>query len=140
MDAKEFRDVGHRVVDLLSEYLDHIAETRVFPDAEPRTTNELFSEPLPQEPASAETILNELGIKLSPYCTNVGHPGYMASSHHLLIQWASSQISSAPHSIRTWAPIPSAHLPSPWSAASCVGSPISAATGRKPEEISRAAE
>jgi len=77
MNAREFRDVGHRVVDLLAEYLDHIEEKRVFPNAEPRTTNQLFTGPLPQDPTSAEAVLNELETKLFPYCTNVGHPGYM---------------------------------------------------------------
>lgn len=77
MDAKEFRDVGHRVVDFLAEYLDHIEEKRVFPDAEPRTVNALFAESLPQDPSSAESVLNELENKLLPYCTHVGHPGYM---------------------------------------------------------------
>jgi aromatic-L-amino-acid decarboxylase len=77
MDAREFRDVGHRVVDFLAKYLDHIEEKRVFPDTEPLTTNELFAEPLPQDPSTAEAVLNELETKLIPYCTNVGHPGYM---------------------------------------------------------------
>jgi aromatic-L-amino-acid decarboxylase len=77
MDAKEFQDVGHRVVDLLAEYLDHIEEKRVFPEVEPRTVNQLFSEDLPQEPCSADSVLEELEHKLLPYCTNVGHPGYM---------------------------------------------------------------
>ncbi len=77
MDASEFRDVGHRVVDFLAEYLDHIEEKRVFPDTAPLTTNELFAEPLPQDPSTAEVVLNELETKLIPYCTNVGHPGYM---------------------------------------------------------------
>lgn len=77
MDAKEFRDVGHRVVDLLAEYLDHIEEKRVFPDVEPRMANELFAESLPQTPSSSEDVLHELETRLFPYCTNVGHPGYM---------------------------------------------------------------
>jgi aromatic-L-amino-acid/L-tryptophan decarboxylase len=77
MDATEFRDMGHRVVDFLAEYLDHIEEKRVFPDVEPRTLNELFAESLPQDPSSPETVLNELESKLLPYCTHVGHPGYM---------------------------------------------------------------
>ena len=77
MDATEFRDVGHRVVDCLAEYLDHIEEKRVFPDVEPRTLNELFAESLPQDPSSPESVLNELESKLLPYCTHVGHPGYM---------------------------------------------------------------
>lgn len=77
MDAKEFRDVGHRVVDFLAEYLDHIEEMRVFPDVDPQTANALFTEPLPQHPTPAEAVLRELEVKLVPYCTNVGHPGYM---------------------------------------------------------------
>jgi aromatic-L-amino-acid/L-tryptophan decarboxylase len=77
MDRKEFRDLGHQVVDLLAEYLEHIEEQRVFPDAEPRTVNQLFNEPLPVEPSSPESVLEELKNKLLPYCTNVGHPGYM---------------------------------------------------------------
>jgi aromatic-L-amino-acid decarboxylase len=77
MDAKEFRDVGHQVVDLVAEYLDGIEEKRVFPDVEPQTANALFAEPLPQDPSPTEGILNELETKLFPYCTNVGHPGYM---------------------------------------------------------------
>jgi aromatic-L-amino-acid decarboxylase len=77
MDAREFREVGHRVVDFLAEYLDHIEEKRVFPQVEPHTVNELFAEPLPQSPSSSWSVLNELENKLLPYCTHVGHPGYM---------------------------------------------------------------
>ena len=77
MDAREFREVGHTVVDLLAEYLDHIEEQRVFPEVEPHTLNELFAESLPQTPSSSESVLKELENKLFPYCTHVGHPGYM---------------------------------------------------------------
>jgi aromatic-L-amino-acid/L-tryptophan decarboxylase len=77
MDAKEFRDLGYKVVDLLADYLDKIEEKRVFPDVEPATVNQLFTEPLPQDPSSSDSVLSELQHKLLPYCTNVGHPGYM---------------------------------------------------------------
>jgi aromatic-L-amino-acid decarboxylase len=77
MDRKEFRDMGHQVVDLLADYFDHIEEKRVFPDVEPQTVNRLFAEPLPQEPSSPDSVLDELKNKMLPYCTNVGHPGYM---------------------------------------------------------------
>ena len=77
MDAKEFRENGHQVVDLLAEYLERIEEKRVFPDAEPRTVNQLFDEALPQEASAPDAVLREIEEKLFPYCTNVGHPGYM---------------------------------------------------------------
>ncbi len=77
MEQHEFRDLGHRVVDLLAEYFEQIEDKRVFPDVEPRTVNQLFSEPLPQGPSAPEDVLKELEAKLLPYCTNVGHPGYM---------------------------------------------------------------
>jgi len=77
MDAKEFRSLGYRVVDLLADYLDHIEERRVFPAIDPRTLNQLFAEPLPQGPSSADSVLDEIENKLLPYCTHVGHPGYM---------------------------------------------------------------
>jgi aromatic-L-amino-acid decarboxylase len=77
MDGNEFRAVGHRVVDYLADYLNQIEEKRVFPDVEPRTVNELFAESLPQGASSAEEVFQELQKKLFPYCTHVGHPGYM---------------------------------------------------------------
>src|SRR5271154_6479674 len=77
MDSREFRDLGHRVVDLLAEYLDQIEGKRVFPDVAPGTVNQLFSEPLPLDPSLPKDVLDELEHKLLPYCTNVGHPGYM---------------------------------------------------------------
>jgi aromatic-L-amino-acid decarboxylase len=77
MDAGEFREVGHRVVDLLAEYLENIEEKPVFPDIEPAALARFFAEPLPQDPSTAENILSELEQKLLPNCTHVGHPGYM---------------------------------------------------------------
>ena len=77
MDANEFRELGHKVVDLLAGYLNDIESKRVFPDVEPRTINQLFAQPLPQDPSSPDSVLEELQAKLLPYCTHVGHPGYM---------------------------------------------------------------
>src|SRR5262249_27158074 len=74
---KEFRDMGHRVVDLLSEYFELIEQRPVFPDVEPRTLNQLFAEALPEDPMAPGDLLRELDEKLLPYCTHVGHPGYM---------------------------------------------------------------
>jgi len=77
MDAREFQQIGHQVVDLLAEHFDHIEEKPVFPDVEPQLLTKLFDGPLPQAPSPAAQVLAELEEKLLPYCTHVGHPGYM---------------------------------------------------------------
>src|SRR5262249_46048193 len=77
MDTHEFRQIGHQVVDLRAEYFEHIEEKPVFPDVEPQILTRLFAEPLPQTSTPAGEVLKELEEKLFPYCTHVGHPGYM---------------------------------------------------------------
>jgi aromatic-L-amino-acid decarboxylase len=77
MDAREFQEIGHQVVDLLADYLDHIEEKPVFPRIDPQALRNLFDEPLPESPTSANAVLAEIQTKLLPYCTHVGHPGYM---------------------------------------------------------------
>lgn len=77
MDPREFREAGHHVVDLLAEYLERIEERPVFSDVEPRTLHQFFAEPLPQDAEPINDVLRELEEKVLPYCTHVGHPGYM---------------------------------------------------------------
>jgi len=77
MDVNEFRTAGHRVVDRLAEYFETIESNAVFPDVDPKMIAGLFEEPLPELPESLEDVLAELEEKLLPYCTHVGHPGYM---------------------------------------------------------------
>ena len=77
MDAHEFRTMGHKVVDQLAEYFENIENKPVFPDADPKQIAKLFDEHLPDRPEPLEHVLRELDQKLLPYCTHVGHPGYM---------------------------------------------------------------
>src|SRR5207248_149412 len=63
MNPNEFRDLGHRVVDLLSDYLEDIEHRPVFPDVEPSALHRLFDESLPQEPTQPGDVLQELEEK-----------------------------------------------------------------------------
>jgi len=77
MDVNEFRAAGHKVVERLAEYFESIESKAVFPNADPKMIAGLFDEPLPQGPEAMDGVLAELEEKLLPYCTHVGHPGYM---------------------------------------------------------------
>ncbi len=76
MDATEFRNVGHQVVDLLADYLASVDQKQITPNVNPETVRALFDEPLPQRGSMAEDILKELEEKLLPNCVHVSHPGY----------------------------------------------------------------
>ncbi|MBI4564114.1 MAG: aminotransferase class I/II-fold pyridoxal phosphate-dependent enzyme [Planctomycetes bacterium] len=76
-NVNEFRLLGHQVVDLLADYLEHVDQARLFPQITPAELRKLFDEPLPQDGTDPERILLELQTKLLPYCTHVNHPGYM---------------------------------------------------------------
>jgi len=76
MNVSEFRETGHLLVDLLSEYLDKIEEHPLLQDTDPEEIEKLFNEPLPEEGIDSEKIIKELKDKLFPYLTNVNHPGY----------------------------------------------------------------
>ena len=60
MDADEFRALGHELVDLLSKYLEGVESMPVSPQAEPEMINQLFREPLPEEPTSPDAVVAEL--------------------------------------------------------------------------------
>ena len=77
MDSQEFRGLGHEIIDLLADYLEHIEDRPLFPRVEPAALNRLFDEPLPEQPESGADVLHELQEKLLPYCTHVNHPGYL---------------------------------------------------------------
>ena len=76
-DPEELRRLGHEVVDLLTDYLVGVEDRALFPDIEPARLDELFDEPVPEEPMPAEDVLREVREKLLAHSTAVNHPGYL---------------------------------------------------------------
>jgi aromatic-L-amino-acid decarboxylase len=77
MNPTEFRTAGHRAVDRIAEYLSSLEERRVFPNITPREVERLFDEPLPQEGAPLDAVLEDVERKVVTNSTHVGHPGYL---------------------------------------------------------------
>ena len=77
MEYTEFREAGHNLIDYIADYLQQVPGKPLFADAAPSFLNELFEEPIPNNPQSLESIQKILEEKLIPYCTHVNHPGYM---------------------------------------------------------------
>jgi len=76
MDTREFRDAGHRLVDLLADFLDTALDRPLFPHIDPSAMTQLFDEPLPTEPSSLDAVIDEVEAKVLPNATQLSHPGY----------------------------------------------------------------
>ena len=77
MDAHEFRETGHRLIDWIGDYLDTVEQRPLFPDVTPEQLHALFAEDAPAHGIPAEQVMGELETKFFPYCSHVSHPGYM---------------------------------------------------------------
>ena len=72
----EFRKLGYRVVDMITEYYASIDEVRVFPASTSAEVEQVFKEALPQTGQDPDTILDEWQSKVLPYATHLGSPRY----------------------------------------------------------------
>jgi aromatic-L-amino-acid decarboxylase len=78
MDPESFRAAGHRVVDVLADYLASLEERAVLPAIEPGSVAPLFPPVAPEDPEPFETILADYRALVEPNANNWLHPGFMA--------------------------------------------------------------
>lgn len=72
----EFRELGYRVVDMITDYYDSIDDRPVFPARSSGEVAECFDEPLPTKGQEPHAILDEWSAKVLPNATHLGSPRY----------------------------------------------------------------
>src|SRR5512145_3488554 len=74
--ADEIRRVGHRVADLVADYLTELPSADVFRPVPPALADAMLAEPLPRHGESADAILDRFAATIAPYAFGNGHPRF----------------------------------------------------------------
>lgn len=72
----EVRRVGYRVADLIADHLTGLRDRPVFQPLPPALVHDLQSEPAPDQPTPADTILDEVAATIAAYPFGNGHPRF----------------------------------------------------------------
>ncbi len=79
-DWDKIRTQGHRMLDDMFDYLEHIRERPVWQPIPPQVRAD-FHEPLPEAPADLDTVHQVFMEKILPYAVGNTHPGFMGWVH-----------------------------------------------------------
>ena len=79
-DWNELRQLGHRMLDDMIDYVEHIRERPVWQPI-PEAVRERFRTELPREPTALENAYEEFSRFVVPYAAGNVHPGFMGWVH-----------------------------------------------------------
>ncbi|HCA26717.1 MAG TPA: cytochrome D ubiquinol oxidase subunit I [Betaproteobacteria bacterium] len=79
-DWKDLRAQGHRMLDDMLDYLEHIRERPVWQPI-PQDVRTLFQQPLPKEPTDLATVHETFMQDILPFAVGNTHPGFMGWVH-----------------------------------------------------------
>ncbi len=79
-DWSELRAHGHRMLDDMIDYLEHVRERPVWQPI-PETVRKRFRAPLPRDAANLGDVYEEFSRSILPYATGNTHPGFMGWVH-----------------------------------------------------------
>ena len=79
-DWQDLRTQGHRMLDDMLDYLEHIRERPVWQPI-PQEVRTRFHEPLPQESSELATVHNTFMRDILPYAVGNAHPGFFGWVH-----------------------------------------------------------
>jgi L-2,4-diaminobutyrate decarboxylase len=77
LDARGFRDAGHRLVDRIADYLAGVEALPVSTPLSPRELGARFAEPLPRDGRPAAEVWDEAWERVVPDAIHLAHPMYM---------------------------------------------------------------
>ena len=78
MAPESFRAAGHRVVDLMADYLATVEQRPVLPPVEPGSIAPTFPASAPEAPEPIDSILADYARLVEPNATHWQHPGFLA--------------------------------------------------------------
>lgn len=111
LSSEEFRKLGYRVVDMITEYYTSIRELPVFPDSTSAEIEQMFKEDLPEKGQAPNKILDEWESKVLPFTTHLGSPryfGYVNGSGTMISTLAEALAASVNMNAGGWKPAPAA--------------------------------
>jgi aromatic-L-amino-acid decarboxylase len=76
--ADDVRQVGHRAVDIIAEYLSGLPDRPVFQPYPRELIRALATEPLPAKGAAVDAVLDDFVERVAPYPFGNGHPRFFA--------------------------------------------------------------
>lgn len=79
-DWTDIRAQGHRMLDDMFDYLEHLRERPVWQPIPPEVRG-LFHEPLPQQPGDLASLHDSFMRDILPYAVGNAHPGFMGWVH-----------------------------------------------------------
>ncbi|HUP45685.1 MAG TPA: pyridoxal-dependent decarboxylase [Thermoanaerobaculia bacterium] len=77
-DSSEFRAAGHRLVDWIADYLDHIDSYRVLSDVQPGEIARQFDAAASEKGRSYDELIADFESKILPGITHWNHPSFFA--------------------------------------------------------------
>ncbi len=78
LSAKDFRNLGYQVIDLLATWLERESDNPVMEHMTGEALHDLLNEPLPFHGTDPELILDQYKDKIARYARRFGHPRHLA--------------------------------------------------------------
>src|SRR5947207_14991581 len=78
MDADEFRAHGHRLIDWIADFVEHIEEFPVLARVKPGDIRRQLPQSAPSKPEDFDKIFSDFERIILPGATHWNHPGFFA--------------------------------------------------------------